>query len=183
MSILILSGPCGPQEATTNSDGILLEFTPFRKKSVNEADARKIKEQYPQATYRLGIFDAAPLNQLLYLMSEDLINGALISHIGEADLRRICETLHQPIFLEGTCKSAETIQREQRMPIQGHFFLALPDEEILTVLNKPYMLSMNTIEKNIENAKALAVNPPFALWCEPATAQETRRWANTILTK
>ncbi|MBR5328742.1 MAG: hypothetical protein IKV45_00885 [Firmicutes bacterium] len=183
MSILILSGPCGPQETITNSDGLLLEFTPFHKKSVNETDARKIKAQYPQATYRLGIFDAAPLNQLLYLMSEDLINGALISRIGEADLRRICETSHRPIFLEGTCKSTETIQREQRLPIQGHFFLALPDKETLAILNKPYILSMNAIEKNIENAKALAIHPPFALWCEPAATEETRRWADTILTK
>lgn len=184
MSILILSGPIPPNKVIDFADGVLLEFSPFHKNSVNETDARKIKKLLPDNAFRCGIFDSAPRNQLLYLMSEDLINAALVSHISEPDLRRIDETMRKPIFLEGTCKSANTIQREQRLPIKGHFFLSMPDDDVRQVLTKPYILSMNAIEKTIENAKALKEHPPFALWCETAAeVPETRQWADTILTK
>lgn len=179
METKIFMGPIRP-EHTNSGDGFLLECRPFRKNSVNESDLKKIREQIPLSA-RWGIFDAAPLNQLLYLLSEDLLNGAFLGNIEEKDLRRIAETIRKPLYLEGTCKEKDAILREQRMPIAGHFFLVLPDEEILQVLNKPYILSMNTIDRTKNNAARLKENPPFALWCAtPAEAQEVKAWVETI---
>ena len=179
MKIKLFVGPICP-ENTNGADGFLLECRPFRKNSVNESDLKKIREQAPLSP-RWGIFDAAPLNQLLYLLSEDLLNGALIGSVGEKDLRRIAETLRKPLYLEGTCKEKEVILREQRMPIAGHFFSALPEEEILQILTKPYILSMNTIDRNKDTAARLKEYTPFALWCaNHAEAQEVKAWTDTF---
>ena len=179
METKLFTGPICPED-TLLGDGFLLECRPFRKNSVNESDLKKIREQAPAAA-RFGIFDAAPLNQLLYLLSEDLLNGAFLGNIGEKDLRRVAETLRKPLYLEGTCKEKEVIQREQRMPIAGHFFLSMPDEEILPILNKPYILSMNAIDRTKDNAARLKEYPPFALWCAtPAEAQEAKAWLEPI---
>lgn len=179
METKIFMGPIRP-EHTNSGDGFLLECRPFRKNSVNESDLKKIREQIPLSA-RWGIFDAAPLNQLLYLLSEDLLNGAFLGSIEEKDLRRIAETIRKPLYLEGTCKEKDAILREQRMPIAGHFFLSLPDAEILQILNKPYILSMNAVDKTKDTAAQLKGNPPFALWCEtPAEAKKVKAWIEPI---
>lgn len=179
METKIFLGPIRPEDIN-KSEGYMLECRPFHKNSVNESDLKKIRGKVP-TSFRFGLFDAAPLNQLLYLLSEDLLNGALLSRIGEQDLRRIAETIRKPLYLEGTCKEKEMILREQRMPITGHFFLSLPETEILEILNKPYLLSMNAIKKTKDNIDILKKYPPYALWCNTfAETKEAMEWINNI---
>lgn len=177
MSILIFTDVLCSENVTEREDGILLDFRPFRRNSVNEVDARKIQKSLPKDRYRWGIFDVPLLRQLLYLFSEDLINGALLSRISEKDLFRLSESFACPIFIEGTCQAAETIQKEQRLPINGHFFGNIPEEDVLSILNKPYILSMQAIDNTNEPAALLQKHPPFALWCgKPAEAERAKVW-------
>lgn len=179
METKIFTGPIRP-ENIYHGDGFFLECRPFHHNSVNESDLKKIRDQVPKSS-RFGIFDTAPLNQLLYLLSEDLLNGAILSRIEEKELRRIAETIRKPLYLEGTCKEKETILREQRMPIAGHFFLNLPDTETLRILNKPYILSINAIDKTKNTAARYKENPPYIIWCgTPAEAKEAKAWIDTI---
>ena len=49
------------------------------------------------------------------------------------------------------------------MPIFGHFFQTPPDEEILEILTKPYILSVNDPDMVTENLPLLRKVPPYAL--------------------
>lgn len=184
MSTLIFIGPLSPEEIfrhADDGDGFLLEFRPFRRNSINEADARSIQRSLPSGRRRPGIFDTPPIAQLLYLLSEELITDALISHIGERELHRLTESFPERILAEGTCKPREVIQREQRLPIAGHFFGNIPDEDVLSILNKPYLLSMEAIDETEDNAALLRRYPPFALWCgDPAKAKAAAAWLKTF---
>lgn len=172
----LFTGPLRPNEVPPDAEGVLLDFIPFRKNSVSEADAKKIKDFLPASAHRLGFFDRPGLNQLLYLLSEDLINGAIIANIGEKDLRRVAETTKKPLFSDGTCKDADTILREQRMPVFGHYFQILPEREILSVLKKPWILSISEIDTLEDILAAAKENMPFALRLEtPALTAEARR--------
>lgn len=163
MKPLILADFVRAEHSIAKADGVLLDFIPFRKNSVTEADAKQIRSTVSQNALRFGFFDRPSLNQLLYLLSEDLINGAVIANIGEKDLRRVAETTGRPLFLDGTCKPAEAIEKEQRMPIFGHFFQTPPDEEVLEILTKPYILSVNDPDTVTENLPLLRKVPPYAL--------------------
>ena len=167
---MILAGPICPKHCeATDTDGFLLDFIPFHRHSITETDAKKIKKTVFENILRIGIFDRPGRNQLLYLLSENLINGAIIANISEKDLRRVAESTGKPVFLDGTCKPAETIEKEQCMPIFGHYFQTPPDEEITKILTKPYLLSIHNID-SIRNAiPLLRETPPYALVGEDIT--------------
>ena len=169
MNTLILADFVRSRPCAADNDGLLLDFIPFRKNSVTETDAKEIRNALPAENLRFGFFDRPSLNQLLYLLSEDLINGAVIANIAEKDLRRVAETTGRPIFLDGTCKAAEAIEKEQRMPIFGHFFQAPPDEDILKILTKPYILSINDPTAVKDAIPLLRQVPPYALNGEDST--------------
>ena len=89
MNTLILADFVRSRPCAADNDGLLLDFIPFRKNSVTETDAKEIRNALPAENLRFGFFDRPSLNQLLYLLSEDLINGAVIANIAEKDLRRV----------------------------------------------------------------------------------------------
>lgn len=180
MSVLIFTEVQRREEKFDFYDGVLLNFRPFRRNSLNEVDARKIRDALPKGSLCWGIFDAPGLCQLLYLLSEDLINGALVSRLSERELHRLRESYAKPIFTEGTCKTAEAIQREQRLPMAGHFFWNIPEEDVLSVLEKPYILSMQAIDGTEANATLLRRYPPFALWCGSSAEAKKAKAGNDI---
>lgn len=141
MKQITLYGPADMREALADSSRALwLEMTPFQPNFRTENDLRILRDSSSPERKRCGVFRSAPLHEILYLLTEDLLNMAVFSQISEKDLQRVAETTGKPLYLMADPTEKQLPQKERAYAVTGLCFTAEPSEDVQNQLKKPWLL-------------------------------------------
>lgn len=165
-----------------HTDGIIAECTPFFRHCLCESEVKALRRQTREKQRCYGHFVGSPLQQILYYFEENLIDGAILSHISDRDLHRLAETVQKPLFLEETIATETAAERRERQPATGLCLPHTTHRKLLRAQKKPYILRFPADFETYPNiTEDLKDTIPFGLWCEnPRFAREAKRWIENI---
>lgn len=114
----------------------MLDFEPFRAGSISSFDASKMREQADSRLLLIGCFEQINLNQLLYLLTENILDGAVIARVDEKNFRHVAEISKKPLFIKADGFSPAAVEAAERLPVKGLFFKEPPAEEVSEIIKK-----------------------------------------------
>jgi hypothetical protein len=185
MKAKIILGPAVNESAlrkisALHPDFYVLDFTPFHRNCATEATAKEIKKALPVKTQLIGAFSKNPVQQILYLLTENIIDLAFCSNCSERDLLRIAETTKKPLIRTVDHMDSATVFRDERQTGTYLYFPKTPDLQILNDLKKPYILDVSNDDQESFNIRTENGGGPFAFWCKEADIEQTKRIIETI---
>lgn len=147
----------------------VLDFTPFQQDCATEASAKKVRRQLSEETGLIAVFSGNPVNQILYLLTEDIADIAFCFNYGERDLLRIAETAQKPLIRAVETSEPAAIRRAAGQTGTYLYFPEKPGRDLLKTLSKPYILQASPDEWNHEKMN----DEPnlFALWYKDIPCQ------------
>ena len=156
-------------------DFISLEFTPFCPDWISETKARQLKAGLDPNVGVIGVFGTGSVNQMLYLLSEGIVDLVYCPGLAPRDQLRITETRPNPLILSA---DANSVGFGGAVP-RYFCFSFLPAEEVLKSLLLPYLLILSTGD---ESAPAVldSDTPPFGLWLPRLTTASAKHMDKLI---
>lgn len=157
-------------------DFISLEFTPFCPDWISETKAKQLKAGLDPNIGVIGVFGGGSVNQILYLLSEGIVDLVYCPGLAPRDQLRIAETRPNPLILPAS--AANPVGFGGAVP-RYHCFSVLPAEEVLKSLPLPYLLILDTED---ESARAVldSDTPPFGLWLPRLTTASAKNMDKLI---